>query len=183
MRGLFILGNGFEDTEAIATIDVLKRAKLELDLVSFSANLDVQTQNGLIVKANLTIDNIQLENYNFLVIPGGKAVFNVLDKSFLLSEIIFDFADKEKLIAAICAGPTLVGKLGLYDSQNFTCFPTTEAVIKGGHYLPNAGVVVSNNFITAKSMGYSIDFGLAIIEYLLGKDKREQVRKSVYGEI
>ncbi len=182
MRGLVILGNGFEDTEAIATIDVLKRAKLELDYASMSNSLEVITQNGLVIKANIFFDDIELENYNFLVIPGGRAVFEVLNQSKKLSEVILDFADKEKLIAAICAGPSQVGKLGLYNNKNYTCFPTTEKAIIGGTYLKDKGVVVSDNFITAKSMGYSIDFGLAIVEYLLGSERRKLVKKAVFGE-
>lgn len=183
MKGLIIFGNGFEDTEAIATIDVLRRAGLDLDYVSMSDELDVKTQTGLTVKANIKIVDAKLDDYEFLVIPGGRAVRDVLDKSTTLSEIILDFADHDKLIAAICAGPSQVGKLGLYEGRDYTCFPSTEQSIIAGNHLPNEGVVVSGNFITAKAMGYSIDFGLAIVEYLLGKDKREKVRKSAYGEI
>lgn len=181
MRGLFILGNGFEDTEGIATIDVLKRAKLALDLVSMSDSLEVVTQTGLTVKAEKKITEIKFEDYDFLVIPGGRAVFEVLDNSPLLSELIMEFADKDKLIAAICAGPSQVGKLGLYEDENYTCFPTTEQHITKGTLI-DQGVVVSNNFITAKAMGYSIDFALEIVEYLLGKATKEKVRKAVYGE-
>lgn len=183
MKGLFILGNGFEDTEAIATIDVLKRAKLELDLASVGDTLEVQTQTGITVIANILIKDVKLENYDFLVIPGGRAVFSVLDKNLLLSEIILDFADKDKLIAAICAGPSQVGKLGLYEGKDFTCFPTTEKSITKGNHIPSKGVVVSKNYITAKAMGYSIDFGLAIVEYLQGTEKKELLKKSIYGEI
>ncbi|MCK9471030.1 MAG: DJ-1 family glyoxalase III [Bacilli bacterium] len=183
MRGLFILGDGFEDTEAIATIDVLKRAKLDLDYASLSNSLDVTTQTGMVVKANMFLTEVKVEDYNFIVIPGGKAVFNVLDKSTTLSEIILDFADKEKLIAAICAGPSQVGKLGLYDGKDYTCFPTTEEVITLGNLRQDQGVVVSENYITGKAMGYSIDFGLAIVEYLLGQQTKEKVRKAIYAEI
>lgn len=183
MRGLFILGDGFEDTEAIASIDILKRAKLDLDYVSLSESLEVKTQTGLIVKANLFLNEVNVEDYNFIVIPGGKAVFNVLDHNSTLSDIILDFASKNKLIAAICAGPSQVGKLGLYEGKNYTCFPTTETCITAGNLMQDKGVVISDNYISAKAMGYSIDFGLAIVEYLLGYEKREMVRKSVFGEI
>jgi 4-methyl-5(b-hydroxyethyl)-thiazole monophosphate biosynthesis len=182
MRGLFILGDGFEDTEAIATIDVLRRAKLEVTCASMEDNLEVKTQTGLTVKADMLISDVKVEDYNFLVIPGGRAVFNVLDKSTILSEIILDFADKDKLIASICAGPSQVGKLGLFAGKDYTCFPTTEASITRGNLQQDRGVVVSDNYITAKAMGYSIDFGLAIVEYLLGKNVKENVRKAIYGE-
>ena len=183
MRGLVILGDGFEDTEAIATIDILRRAKLELDLVAVGDSLEILTQSGMTVKADMLISEIKVENYNFIVIPGGKAVYNVLDNNLALSDIILDFADKDKLIAAICAGPSQVGKLGLYEGKNYTCFPSTEMVISNGKYQPSNGVVVSDNYITAKAMGYSIDFALSIVEYLLGKDASDKVRKSINGEV
>lgn len=182
MRGLVIFADGFEDTEAVATIDVLKRAKLDLDYASLMDSLEINTQNGLKILANVFLKDIKPEDYNFIVIPGGAAVFKVLDKSELLTQFILDFADKEKLVAAICAGPSQVGKLGLYKNNSYTCFPGTEEAITAGKYLKNKGVVLSNHYITAKSMAYSIDFGLEIVEYLLGKEKRETVRKAVFAE-
>ena len=183
MRGLIILGDGFEDTEGIATTDVLKRAKLDLDCVALGSSLEVITAKGLSIKANMLLSDVKVEDYDFIVIPGGRAVFDVLDKSTVLSEIILDFADKEKLIAAICAGPTQVGKLGLYEGKDYTCFPTTEDVIISGNLMQSRGVVVSDNYITAKAMGYSIDFALSIVDYLLGTEVKEQVRKSIFGEV
>lgn len=182
MKGLFVLGNGFEDTEAIATIDILRRAKLELDLASMHDDLEVTSQTGIKVTASMLFKNANFKDYDFLVIPGGRAVFNVLDHSEKLSEIVREFAKENKLVAAICAGPTQVGKLGLYENHTFTCFPTTEDKITKGTLKQDEGVIVSGNFITAKAMAYSIDFGLAIVEYLLGKEKKEQVRKAAYGE-
>lgn len=182
MKGLVVLGNGFEDTEAIATIDVLRRAKLELDLASMHDTLEVESQTGITINATILFKDVNPNDYAFLVIPGGRAVFNVLDKSERLSEVIKDFANKQKLVAAICAGPSQVGKLGLYENQNYTCFPTTEEQVTHGTLMQDKGVVVSNNFITAKAMAYSIDFGLAIVEYLLGSEKKEQVRSAAFGE-
>lgn len=181
MKGLFILANGFEDTEAIATIDVLKRSKLDLDLVAVGNSLTIKTQTGLTVMAEKLIADVSIKDYDFLVIPGGRAVSQVLDKSELLSEIIKQFVLDNKLVAAICAGPSQVGKLGFYKNENYTCFPTTEKSIIGGNLMQDKGVVRSNNFITGKAMGYSIDFALEIVEYLQGKPQREKVYKSVFG--
>jgi len=182
MKGLVVLGNGFEDTEAIATIDILKRAKLSLDLASMHDTLEVESQTGIKMFANVLFKDINAKDYDFLVIPGGKAVFNVLDKSEKLSEVIKEFVKENKVVAAICAGPTQVGKLGLYENHNFTCFPSTETKITKGNLMQDKGVVVSGKFITAKAMGYSIEFGLAIVEALLGKEKKEETRKQAFGE-
>ena len=92
-------------------------------------NLEVKTQTGLTVKADMLISDVKVEDYNFLVIPGGRAVFNVLDKSTILSEIILDFADKDKLIV-ICAGPSQVGKLGLFAGKDYTCFLSPASITR-----------------------------------------------------
>src|SRR5690554_4651342 len=111
MKGIVILANGFEDTEAIATIDVLKRSKLEITTVSFDS-LAVTSAYNIQVQADMLYKDLKLEEYDFLVIPGGRAVFNVLDKKEEVSELIKIFMEQEKLVAAICAAPMLVGKLG-----------------------------------------------------------------------
>ena len=80
VKGLILLANGFEDTEAITTIDILRRAKIELDLVSVSDNLEIMTQSKIMMKAEKLLKDLNLSEYDFLVIPGGGAVFNVLSK-------------------------------------------------------------------------------------------------------
>lgn len=179
MKGIVILANGFEDTEALATIDVLKRSKLEITTVSFDS-LIVNSQYNLEVKANLLFSDLKPEEYDFLVIPGGRAVFNVLDKKKELLSLIKSFIEKDKLVAAICAGPMLIGKLGYFKNRSFTSFPGTENHIIGNYQ--NKGVVRDGNLITAKAMAYSFDFALEIIEFLQGKEQRAAVFKNIRGE-
>lgn len=183
MKGLIILANGFEDTEALATIDVLKRSKLHIDKISLQDTLDIVSQYDLKIKADFFLRDVNPNDYDFLVIPGGRAVSLVLDKSKELEKLISNFVSRKKLIAAICAGPSQVGKLGYYQNEEYTCFPGTENKIIGGKYLANQGVVRSTNFITAKAMAYSIEFGLEIVEHLQGKAQRDVVSHSVYGEL
>ena len=181
MKGLVILANGFEDTEAIATIDVLKRAKLEIDTASISDSLEVVTQYKHKIKASLFLSDAKFEEYDFLVVPGGGAVFRVLDHEALVDEVINDFVSKGKLVAAICAAPHLIGKNGHLNDKEYTCFPGCENAIIGGKKL-NDGVVVDGKIITGKSMYYSIEFGLAIIKELLGEDAALQVANAIKGK-
>ena len=180
MKGIILITNYFEDVEAICTVDILRRANLKIDYVSLNDTLDNLTQSGLQIKCDKLIKDIDLDSYDFLVIPGGKAVMSDLKKRDKVSKIIDSFALKNKLVAAICAAPYLVGRLGYYDGGTYTCFPGCNEGIEKGK-LVNKGVVVYKNFISAKAMGYSVDFGLAIIEYLLGKDVRKQIDKSIHG--
>ena len=177
-RGLILLNNSFEDVEAIATIDILRRAKIEIDTFSLD-DVNITTQSRISLKSEKLYRDINLINYDFLVIPGGGAVFKYLHNRKEVSDIINAFANKEKLIATICAAPSLVGKLGYFKGKKFTCFPGCEDGIDGKY--TGKGVEVVDNFITAKSMAYTIDFALEIIKYLLGREIAKQVENSIYA--
>lgn len=179
-KGLVILVSGFEDSEAIVTIDILKRAKVALDIVSATDSLNIITQynNELLLKKQLC--DCTLDDYDFLFIPGGGAVKRTLINLKIVEDTIKSFALEKKLIATICAAPMLVGKLDLFANEQFTCFPSCEEGIKGKYI--GKGVQVSNNFITGKSMAYSIDFALEIVNYLLGKEEMKKVEKAIYGK-
>ena len=178
-KGLVLLTNGFEDTEGIGTIDILKRAGLELDIVSVTSELEITTQYKNVLKLSKTLRECDLSNYDFLFIPGGGAVKNSLVNSEYVYNTIREFAKNGRLICTICAAPMLVGKLGLFENRKFTCYPGCEEGILGKY--TKEGVQVSDNYITGKSMAYSIDFGLEIVKYLLGKETYNKVKQSVYA--
>ena len=178
-KGLILLANGFEDTEAITTIDILRRAKLDLDLVSVSDNLEILTQSKMNIKAEKLLKDVVLDQYDFLVIPGGGAVFNVLSKMEIINKVITEFNQKKKLIASICAAPSLLGKLGLFEDLKFTCYPSCEEGFSGIY--TKCGVEVTKNYITAKSMAYTVDFALEIVKYLLGEEIKQSVSDAIYA--
>ena len=181
MKGLLLLANGFEDTEALATLDCLRRSGLIVYTVSVTNNKKLLTQSNVYVEADFVIDEINYQEFDFLVCPGGKAVFQVLDKTVRVNEIVRYFISNNKLSAFICAAPHLPGKLGLLENKKYTCFPGCNTQIIGGKYYPQMPVVIDGNIITARSMAYSIDFALAIIEKLLGNSQKEKVENSIRG--
>ncbi len=182
MKGLMILANGFEDTEALATHDILKRSLLNIDLVTLGETKEVVSQYHLHLTLEKTLKEVTLEEYDFLVIPGGGAVGKVLRGRTDIKEVIAHFVSKNKLIASICAAPSLLADEGYFLEEKFTCFPGCEINSQGGKYLPNKGVITSNHFITAKSMAYSLEFGLEIIKYLQGIEQMMKIKKAIYGE-
>ena len=99
-----------------------------------------------------------------------------------VDDVIDYFVNNNKLVAAICAAPMLLGRRGYLKDQNYTVHPGFEINIIGGHYLRNQGVVRSNRFITGKSMYYSIELGLEIVEYYYGHEEKEKLRLSLKGE-
>lgn len=180
-KGIILIANYFEDTEAIATVDVLKRSGIVVDFVSLEETLEITTQYQLKIICDKLLDEIDIKKYDFLIIPGGRAVMRELVNREDVRDIIHHFAKGGKLVATICAAPLLLGELGYLVEKNYTCFPGCEKTIVGGKK-KLAGVVVDENLITAKSMAYSIEFALTIIEYLLGKEKRKEIKRMIFGE-
>ena len=176
MKGLILLADHFEDVEAICTIDMLRRAKIEIDLVSVTNSLELVTQSKLNIKAEKLASCISLDDYSFVILPGGKAVFETHLESSVTNKIIKDFYDKQKLVCAICAAPMvlknyLVGK-------DFTCFPSCEDSILG-NYTKNK-VEVVDNIITSKAAGTTFEFSYEIIKYLKGEEEAKKVLNNVY---
>ena len=180
MKGLIILANGFEDVEAIGTIDVLKRAHVNLTIASLHSKNEVTSSSNNKILVETTLKDIDYTQYDFLILPGGKAVFNELDKSKLVDEIVKHFCDNKKLVCAICAAPLLIGKHGYFKYLEYACFPgCNETIIEGT--LSDKPVVVCENFITARSMYYTCDFALQIVSAVKGNDRAIEIGKQIKG--
>ena len=179
MKGLVIVGDYFEDTELIATIDVLLRHGEHIDIVSMMNTSNVTSKCGISMNLKATIEEVNLDDYDFLFVPGGPGSFQILAHLSKTSEVINHFVEANKLVASICAAPMLVGRLGHFKGRFYTVYPGFEKDIVGGTYLQERGIVRDGNFITGRSMYYSIPMGLAIIEFFYGKDEKEKLEESL----
>ncbi|TVY12311.1 DJ-1/PfpI family protein [Candidatus Phytoplasma pini] len=169
MKGLLFLYNGFEDCEAIVTRAMLK--KFGFDVITFTPNfsLKVFSSSRLELKADFLIDKMNLDEYDFLIIPGGPYVKQMLEKSDLdlkkILNIIQYFSDKKKIVGAICAAPSFLGKLNLLKKHSFVCYPGYENYIEG-NYCPEKKTVTSDLFITSRSPLTVFDFVFHILNKL-----------------
>ena len=171
-----VLTNGFEEIEALGTIAILRRAKIDVDI--FSLNTDEATGRYNIHVTNLgKFSDINLENYDCLFIAGGPEYVE-LESSEKFKKVILHFASQNRTIAAICAGPTILGHLGLLKGLNYTCFNSMNEDF-GGNYV-GTYAVLDGNLITGKSAAATIEFGFMIIKYLLGEEKDEEIKKQIY---
>lgn len=182
MKGLLILGDCFEDTEALASTDVLLRAGEDIFRASVMDRLAVRTQCGAQIVCDGYLKDLKYEDFDYLILPGGKASFTVLDRNPDVERWIDEFFVERKLIASICAAPHLLGRKGYFKEREFTCFPGFEKYCVGGIYRRDVPVIRDDRFVTAKSMYYSIEFGLSILAFLYGEEKTEKIRLRLMGE-
>ena len=164
------LDNGFEEIEAITTIDLLRRAGIQLTTVSVVEHELVLGAHNIAVKADAIFENVDFSDAEMLILPGGAT--HLIDKKELC-ELLIEHNKQDKLIAAICAAPSVLGQLGILEGKKATCYPGFESYL-GESYIGSL-VVESKNVITAKGPGLSSDFAFRIIEALLGSDVADQV--------
>ncbi len=182
MKLLMLFVDGYEDTEAIATLDVLKRGGDIVTAASLMGRENIFPKYIKEVKVDALVQDIKKEDYDGLIVPGGPGSFKIMPNIKEVNELINYFATSNKLVASICAAPHLVGKLGYLKGKEFTCHPGFEDQVIGGIYRRDLGVVTSGNFITAKSMFYSIPFGLTIHQYFHGDESKNALLRALQGE-
>ena len=164
------LDNGFEEIEAITTIDLLRRANIALTTVSVTGVEMVVGAHNISVKADKLFQDVDFTDAEMLILPGGAT--NLIERK-PLCELLLKHNEKEHLIAAICAAPAVLGQLGILQGKQATCYPGFEDHL-GERYVGGL-VVESKNVITAKGPGLSSDFAFCIIEKLVGPEVADQV--------
>lgn len=171
-----LLVDGFEDIEALEPIDILRRAEIDVKTVGVTKK-EVTSSHNVTVLADILIDEVNKSDMTMLVLPGGPG-HTELDASSAVHELISYAAENEIYIAAICASPSIIGKLGLLDQKSYTCFPGFEEFIKGGKYSPEKSVL-DGKFLTGKGAGSAAEFGFKMVEIFKGKDLAENLRKTM----
>ena len=172
------LADGFEEIEALTPVDVLRRAGAELSIVSVSDGDTVRGSHGIKVKSDIGISSVDAGNAEMYVLPGGMPGTNNLFACDELKKLIADGAEKGIFIAAICAAPSVIGRMGLLEGRKATCYPGYEKYLSGA-VCTGAPVETDGNFITARGMGVSLDFALALCAALKGQGKADEIRASV----
>lgn len=172
------LAKGFEEIEALGTVDILRRAQIDVVTVSITDYNVVTGAHNIPVTADITFNDTDFTNFDMLILPGGMPGAKNLNEQEDLKNLILDFNSKGKLIAAICAAPLVLGGLDLLDGKRATCYPGFENELKGA-IITGETVVVDGKITTGKGPGYVFDFGLRIVEQLLGLKARREVQNGL----
>lgn len=173
MKPIFIfLTTGFEEIEAVATIDVMRRAGLNVQTVSITGQQMVTGSHNIPVSADMLFEDAQFDSAELLVIPGGTPAYNEHEG---LKSAVKAFYDKGGKVAAICASPMVLGGLGILKGRKATCYPGFEQYLEGATLQTDRAVVIDGNVTTGKGPGLTIEFALALVEIVAGKAKRDEV--------
>ena len=170
------LANGFEEIEALATVDILRRANVEVVTVGVGSKMPVGA-HGIAVCADITEDELKLDHIDGVVLPGGMPGTTNLEASTVVKSAIAYAAERGLLLAAICAAPSILGHGGYLSGKNATCYPGFETELHGA--ILGKGVVVDGNVITASGAGVAVDFALALVRYLVSAEVADAIRGGI----
>lgn len=167
---------GFEEIEALATVDILRRGGVDVKTVSLTESKTVAGSHQVPVVADILFDEAKAHKVDMLILPGGTTAYSEHEA---LKALVTDYHKAEMPIAAICASPMVFGILGLLDGRKATCYPGFEKYLKGADIVQGAAVVVDGNITTGHGPGLTIEFALQLLETLMGKAKRDEVAKGL----
>ncbi len=172
------LANGFEEIEALGTVDVLRRAEIPVQTVSISDELKVTGAHNVTVFADKLFTDVNFSAVDVLILPGGMPGSKNLNEHQGVKELIKTFVSEKKYVAAICAAPMVLGELGLLKGKNATCYPGFESQLIGAN-ITGENVTVDGTIITGKGPGFMFDFALQIVEVVAGKETRKKVAEGL----
>lgn len=173
------LAKGFEEIEAITTVDVLRRAGLNVKLVSIMDKKEVTGAWGTTIAADLLFDEVDYESGNMIILPGGMEGTENLSEHVGLANEIRSYYNNGKWLCAICAAPMVLGKVGVLRGKVATCYPGCEDALDGAK-VNEERVVVDGKIITGKGPGASFDFALKIVELLKGIDTVKKLKGEMF---
>lgn len=175
------LADGFEEIEAVSIIDVLRRADIEVLVVSVSGKTEVAGAHQINVKADMLFEQVDYDDVYMIVLPGGMPGSSNLDAHAGLKELIRKFDAGDKQLAAICAAPLVYGNLGILEGKQAVCFPGFEKYLKGAEVL-TIPVVDSGNVITSRGPGTALKFALKIVEKAVSAEKAKSLARQLLAD-
>ena len=169
---------GYEEIEALSVVDICRRCGLTIDMVSITQDCRVRGSHDIVVEMDKTFSEIDFEQYDMLVLPGGGMGTQGLEAHEELMKQVDAFYEAGKYIAAICAAPSIFGHRGILKGRKACCYPSFESHLEGAQ-VTEGPVEISEHVITSRGMGTSIPFGLAIASVFCGKEAAEKMAQQI----
>lgn len=179
MSKLYIfLADGFEEIEGLTVVDVLRRAGVDVTMVSIMGKKSIVGAHGITLEADAVFEDCNFSDGDMFVLPGGMPGTLHLGEHQYLAELLKKADQEKKGIAAICAAPSVLGDLGLLKGKKATCYPGFEERLTGA-FTSTDQVVTDGHITTSRGMGTAIPFALELVTRMCGKEKSEELAKSI----
>lgn len=175
--GIF-LADGFEEIEGLTVVDILRRAGMEAEMISIMGRKEICGSHKIQVQADALFEDVDYAELDGVVLPGGMPGTLNLGAHAGVNETIKSFAADGKLVAAVCAAPSVLGQAGLLQGKKAVCYPGFEDKLTGAEVVYEE-VAEAENIITSRGMGTTIAFALRITAYLAGEDKAKELAKKI----
>lgn len=175
-----LLANGCEEVEALAVVDALYRAGIRADLISLESEPRVVSSHGILIGADLVLDEADLPSYTVLFLPGGMPGTLALKEDPRVRAEVLRRAEASQMIAAICAAPSILAELGVLDGRQATANPGfMDALCAGGALASSECVVVDGTIVTSRGAGTALELGVELVRLLVGDEAARSVRESI----
>lgn len=178
MKGYVFFAEGFEEIEAVTTVDVLRRAGLEIVMVSITGNREVRGAHQIPVITDELFEYVDHQGADILILPGGMPGTKNLAANHKLGDLLKKYHADEKWVAAICAAPSVLGGLGILNGRTATCYPGFEPQLEGAT-ISHAPVVQDGHIITSRGAGTALEFALKLVEISAGIEKAKNLREGM----
>lgn len=181
-KACVFLADGFEEIEGLTVVDVLRRAGVDVRTVSVMNTKRIEGSHGIILEADEQFDDAEMEDADLLVLPGGIPGTLHLRDHEGLTELLQRFDKKEKRIAAICAAPSVFGKLGMLKGRKACSYPSMEDQLDGAEVL-HVPFVTDGHITTGRGMGAALPFALELTALLCGREKADKIAESIVYKV
>lgn len=172
------LADGFEEVEGLTVVDLMRRAGIDMQMISIKDTKEITSSHGVTIQADSTFEKTDFSDAEMMVLPGGMPGTKHLSEYTPLMELLKNFYNKGGKVAAICAAPSVLADLGILEGRKATSYPSFMDKLKGA-VLTEEPVAVDGNVTTSRGLGTAIDFGLSLIGQLRGMEKAQEIAQSI----
>ena len=179
-KACVFFADGTEEVEGLMAVDMLRRGGVDVTTVSVMGRPWIISSHGIEMKTDQLFEDMDFEDQDLLVLPGGLPGADHLRRHSGLCKILRRFNEEKKYVAAICAAPGILAELGFLDGKKATCHTCRRELLKEkGAICQNAPVVCDGKIITGSGVGGALDFSLRLVEILSGKEKADEIRQAI----
>ena len=175
--GIF-MADGCEEIEGLTVVDLVRRAGIEIEMISVNGKKSVTGSHKITFQTDIDKADADYTSYDGIVLPGGMPGTTHLMEDETVNRVIREFASEGKLVAAICAAPSVLGNAGLLAGKTATCYPGVEGKLTGADLVTDP-VAKDGNIITSRGLGTAIDFAAEIVAYLKDQEAAKSLKESI----